>query len=122
MMQHRLSGVTLFPCVRPGAQEVSREFFTNDVNELLDYPVSYTHLVIQRADVFAAGRSQLRLFAGKADGDVELEAVIADEAFDRTLCNVFFIECKISLFTGFITIKYSFYTKIDFYSQRTIFL
>lgn len=38
--------------------------------------------VIQRADVFADGRSQLRLFAGKADGDVELEAVIADEAFD----------------------------------------
>ena len=37
MMQHRLSGVTLFPCVRPGEQEVSREFFTNDVNELLDY-------------------------------------------------------------------------------------
>lgn len=30
-------GVTLFPCVRPGEQEVSREFFTNDVNELLDY-------------------------------------------------------------------------------------
>ena len=25
------------PCVRPGEQEVSREFFTNDVNELLDY-------------------------------------------------------------------------------------
>ena len=34
--------------------------------------------VIQRADVFADGRSQLRLFAGKADGDVELEAVIAE--------------------------------------------
>ena len=37
MMQHRLSGVTLFPCVRPGEQEVSKEFFTNDVSELLDY-------------------------------------------------------------------------------------
>ncbi len=29
--------MTLFPCVRPGEQEVSKEFFTNDVSELLDY-------------------------------------------------------------------------------------
>ena len=36
-MQNQLTNITLFPCVRPGREDVSKEFFTNDVSDLLNY-------------------------------------------------------------------------------------